>query len=58
MKEKDFLDELIEERTRANPDFPKLLPPLKCKVHPKYEGKRRPRAACEQCHYIWEKNQR
>jgi len=24
-KEKDFLDELIDERTRANPDFPRMV---------------------------------
>lgn len=24
-----------------------------CRKHPKYQGKRRPRCACEACWYMW-----
>jgi hypothetical protein len=39
-------------------DLKLLGPSLRCEKHPRYQGKRRPRAICETCHYIWEKNQR
>lgn len=28
--------------------------PPKCRKHPRYEGKRKPRADCESCRLIWE----
>ena len=45
------------KKKMMTPSGTMLLPALRCAKHPRYQGKRRPRASCEECHYIWEKNQ-